>query len=70
MDAIRDTVFERETEVAKMGIEKAEEKRIEGKWSNPKGSTLALVLQDIENTVLMAMHGYLVDSGILTAEKS
>eukprot|EP00952_Eustigmatos_sp_NYUAD-ZCMA_P010484 42923-Eustigmatos_ZCMA.PRE.1 len=69
MEAVRDRVYDTEAVYAAAANKRAEKKNKAGEWVNPKGSAMCLLLHDIENKVLMAMRDYLINDGIITANK-
>jgi len=58
MSEIHETIFKGETEFSKLGEKNAKEKKKAGGFYNPKGSTMNLLLCDLENRVLMTMLEY------------
>eukprot|EP00952_Eustigmatos_sp_NYUAD-ZCMA_P011102 45222-Eustigmatos_ZCMA.PRE.1 len=69
MNQIREAVYEKEPEFAKLGLASAEEKRKKEGWGNAKGSTIAMLIYNLENHVMMAMRGHLIEQGIVAASK-
>lgn len=64
VESIHNQIMEREPIFSKIGKRNAEERKKQGGFYNPTGSTVNLLLCDIENTVLMAMVSSLKEQGI------
>lgn len=65
MEKIHDHIMQREEEFAKLGEKNAKEKKKAGGFYNPKGSTVNLLLCDLENRILMAMVEFGKKTGVI-----